>query len=374
MVAPRYLLLSAFISCSTFSTLAIAAPNDVFLQVKPSNVSHPLSIEASFDISNDTVDIFNIRDTEKGLSDNAGDYQGGHLLIDYALHPQWAAQLGYWNRNIEYSQDDNKINSWLAAIQYKPVISPNLIQLKPSDEVAMRFSLWGNQADQLNKTSPTAVNGQRLSNIQVNDLSDIQAQVDLIFSRTLDRQNKLNGFASVGYSKVDVDSLTANLNQGNCNFNIQVESNNQLNGQLIAPCKNGSTQINEAIISYPASDYGLDINKDLSYDAGFFSVGGSWNWRYQKFSSQLGYQFQYLMRQDIDDRVSNYGSSAVKTNHTLGVDLAYQLNPYASVFVAGQAFKNNFIGTIPFLYNSVTASRLERKYGYASFGVRFANF
>lgn len=374
MSAPRLLMLGTLISCSAFSTLSTAAPNDVFLQVKPSDITHPLNVEASFDIVNDTVDVFNIRDTEKGLSENAGDYKGGHFMLSYALHPQWLAQAGYWNRNIEYSQDDNKINSWLAAVQYKPVISPNLIYLKPSDEAAIRFSLWGNRADQLSKTSTTEVNGQRLSDIQVNDLNDIQAQVDLLFSRTLDRQNKLNGFASLGYSKVEVDNLTATLNKGNCNFNIQVASNNQLNGQLVAPCKDGNTQINEAIISYPASDFGLDMSKDLSYDAGFFSLGGSWNWRYQKFSSQLGYQFQYLMRKDIDDRVSNYGSSAIKTNHTLGVDLAYQFNPYASVFVAGQAFKNNFIGTIPFLYNSVTASRLDRKYGYASFGVRFANF
>ena len=374
MSAPRYLLLSALIGCSTFSALAIAAPNDVFLQVKPSDVNHPLSLEASFDVSNDTVDVLNIRDTEKGLSENAGDYKGGHLLIDYALHPQWLAQAGYWNRNIEFGQDENKIDSWLAAVQYTPITRPTLMYLKPSDEVAIRFSLWGNKADQLNKSSPTAVNSQRLSQIQVNDLSDIQAQVDLLFSRTLDRQNKLNGFASLGYSKVEVDSLTATLSKGNCNFDIRVESNNQLKGRLLAPCKDGNTQINEAIISYPASDYGLDISKDLSYDAGFFSAGGSWNWRYQKFSSQLGYQFQYLMRQDIDDRVNNYGNSAIKTNHTLGLDVAYQLNPYASVFVAGQAFKNNFIGTIPFLYNAVTASRLDRKYGYASFGVRFANF
>ncbi len=374
MLIQRAILTSLILMASSLSGWCNAAPNDVFLQVKPSDTAHPLSLEASFDIVNDTVDIFNIRDSEKGLSENAGDYKGGHLLVSYALHPQWLAQAGYWNRNIEYGQDDNQIDSWLAAVQYTPVINSNFIHLRPSDEAAIRFSLWGNRADKLSKTSPTEVNGQRLNNIQVNDLSDIQAQVDLLFSRTLDRQNKLNGFASLGYSKVEVDGLTANLSKGNCNFNIQVESNNQLNGQLVAPCKEGNTQINEANISYPASDFGLDINKDLSYDAGFFSLGGSWNWRYQKFSSQLGYQFQYLMRKDIDDRVSNYGSSAIKTNHTLGLDLAYQVNPYASVFVAGQVFKNNFIGIIPFLYNSVTASRLDRKYGYASFGVRFANF
>ena len=40
-------------------------------------------------------------------------------------------------------------------------------------------------------------------------------------------------------------------------------------------------------------------------------------------------------------------------------------------FVEGYLFKRNFVGNIPFLYNGVTASRLDRKYGYASLGVNF---
>lgn len=354
----------------TFTQAVIAAPNDVFLQPLPANTASPLSIEASFDIVNDTVDIFNIRESEGAVGDNAGDYDGGHLMLSYAFNPQWVGEVAYWNRNIEYGQDSNEIDSWLAAVQNTP-----LLTLKPGDEVAIRLALWGNQADELSKTSTTIVNNQRFSKLKVNDLNDIQAQVDLLFARRLDRQNKLNGFVSLGYSKVDVDSLNANLNiGGNCNFNIQVNSNNQLSGQLIAPCTNNGTTLAEASFTDQAYNYGLDMDKDLSYDAGFFSIGGSWNWSYKKFNSQLGYQFQYLMRQDIDDRVSNYGNSPVKSNHTLGLDLSYKLNNYTSLFVASQLFKNNFVGTIPFLYNSVTASRLDRKYGYASFGVRFANF
>lgn len=371
MFLKRHYLSSLALGCAcSISGFSHAAPNDVFLQPLPANVASPLAVEASFDIVNDTVDIFNIRESEGAVGDNAGDYDGGHLLLSYAFNPQWVGEVAYWNRNIEYGQDSNEIDSWLAAVQYTP-----LLTLKPGDEVAIRLALWGNQADELSKTSTTIVNNQRFSKLKVNDLNDIQAQVDLLFARRLDRQNKLNGFVSLGYSKVDVDSLNANLNiGGNCNFNIQVNSNNQLNGQLIAPCTNNGTTLEEASFTDQASNYGLDMDKDLSYDAGFFSIGGSWNWSYKKFNSLLGYQFQYLMRQDIDDRVSIYGNSAIKSNHTLGLDLSYKLNNYTSLFVASQLFKNNFVGTIPFLYNSVTASRLDRKYGYASFGVRFANF
>lgn len=145
----------------TFTQAIIAAPNDIFLQPLPANTASPLSVEASFDIVNDTVDIFNIRESESAVGDNAGDYNGGHLLVNYAFHPQWIAEAGYWNRNIEYGQDSNEIDSWLAAVQYTP-----LLTLKPGDEVAIRLVLWGNQANELRKTSTTIVNSQRLSNLK----------------------------------------------------------------------------------------------------------------------------------------------------------------------------------------------------------------
>lgn len=367
MRALRFTFMS--IACMLASANALAAPDDVYLSARSIDIQHPLQVETSYDLLNKTVDIFNLRSRQGPVADGAGDYQGGYLKLNYALSPQWLAEAAYWNRNIDYSQDTNQINSWLAAINYNPALS-----LAYGDQLTLRFSVWGNFADKLTKKSATDVNGTTLSNLEVNKLQDLQAQFDVLFSRRLDEQNKLNGFVSAGYSKVDVDHLSAVVKKQGCLFDVDVNSSGQLSGQLTTPCKVNGTTLSQASFTAPASSYGLDMDKDLSYNAGFMSVGASWNWRYEKFSSQLGYQFQYLIRQNVDDRVEQQGHSPIRYNQTLGLELAYQVHPSISLFVRSQAFQNNFVGTIPFLYNSVTASRLDRNYGYASLGIRFANF
>ena len=37
-------------------------------------------------------------------------------------------------------------------------------------------------------------------------------------------------------------------------------------------------------------------------------------------------------------------------------------------------FQRNFVGDIPFLYNGVTASRLDKRYGLASVGITLHSF
>jgi len=78
------------------------------------------------------------------------------------------------------------------------------------------------------------------------------------------------------------------------------------------------------------------------------------------------------MRRQVDERLLSYGVSPLKSNPTLGAELSYQVAKNVEVFVHGQAFQHNFVGTIPFLYNAATAGRLNRRYGYASFGIRFS--
>jgi len=101
---------------------------------------------------------------------------------------------------------------------------------------------------------------------------------------------------------------------------------------------------------------------------------GSWNWRYRQFESQLAYQYQRLWRNDIDDRVSNFGNSPIKDNHTLGAKFSYDFSPHVTGFIEGQVFQRNFVGDIPFLYNGVTASRLDKRYGLASVGITLHSF
>lgn len=345
-----------------YSSLALAAPDDLFLQaqnLKPQQ--EKLTVQASVDVLNDTIDIFNVRDEDKN-SNSTGDYLGGTLETHYSLNPQLSVEGKYWHREIDYAHDTNKIDSWLLGIRYTPDVFSN-----DSDTFSLRASVWGNIADELKKDTPTIINNHRFEQMQVNNAKDLQFQLDGIFSHRLTPTNQLNAFASVGYSKVEVDSLDTQFNYNGCLASVSIQSNNQFIGSLSPLCHSFA-------ISGDASAFGLDINQDLNYKATYASVGGSWNWRYHKFESQLAYQYQYLWRQDIDDRIENFGTSTIKDNHRIGLKLSYDFLPRLSGFIQAQYVEHNFIGTIPFLYNGITISRLDDNYGYASIGLKLHHF
>lgn len=349
---------------------ALAAPNDEFLHTEP-NIDEPnFRSEVGYDLMNDAVDIFNLRTRQGPVSAGTGDYHGGHVMLGYNLSPNWSTEASYWNRNIEYGSTGNEVNSWLVSAYYDPFALP-----MAQDRAVFRFSVWGDQANNLSKNSSTVVNGKTFNQITVQNPSDIQAQLDAIFSSILNERNLLTGFVSAGVSRVDVGNVDASLKRGNCTFNVNINSDNVAAGTLAAPCVvSGGGQLLNASFTENSTAYGIDINKDLNYTASYFELGGSWRWKYQRFTTNLGYQFQYLRRSGVDKRVSSFGGSPVTSNHTLGLDVAYKLTKQLDFFAQAQVFKNNFVGTIPFLYNSITASRLDRSYGYMGVGLRYSGF
>lgn len=178
---------------------------------------------------------------------------------------------------------------------------------------------------------------------------------------------QLNSFSLKG--DIDIQATLAG-----CLMDISVNGNNQYSGHLAAPCSNENITVNDLYKEGNANEFDFDIEKDLSYDAYYANLGGSWNWRYRQFESQLAYQYQRLWRNDIDDRVSNFGNSPIKDNHTLGAKISYDFSPHVTGFIEGQVFQRNFVGDIPFLYNGVTASRLDKRYGLASVGITLHSF
>lgn len=349
---------------------ARAASEDEFLLAEPTTgESDRFRVEASYDAVNSTLDVFNLRTRQGPLPDGAGDYQGGRVMVGYKFSPYWSGAATYWRRNITYGQDTNGIDSWQVALHFDPLAEPGA-----RDRLLFRFSLWGDTAGALSKNSPTTVKGTTFNQLTVNNPNDIQAQADMMFSGQLNDYNTLTGFVGAGISRVTVGSINAQLRRGNCNFNVSINSDNMANGALAAPCSVGGVTLQQASFSTDASQFGINVGQDLNYTAGFFSLGGSWRWRYKDFGAHLGYQFQYLLRSDIDSRMSSYGASPIKSNHSLGLELSYKVVKNVELFVRGQAFLYNFVGTIPMLYNAATAGRLDRYYGYASFGVRFSGF
>ena len=347
------------------STALQAAPNDLFLQAKDylSKHNNALHITASVDAVNDTLDLFDIRESEGVTDKSAGDYQGFHIAAQYDLNPQWSIEGSLWQRELEYSKDTNKIQSGLLAISYAPDL-----HLTSNSALKLRASIWGNTADQLDKTTATRVNTYNFEQVKVNDPEDIQLQFDGIFSHKIDHMNQINIFAQVGYSEVSVGRLDLQTRYSGCPLYVNIDQNNQYKAQSLSTCPTTYS------FSGDATDFGLQVQKDLNYTSYYAGFGGSWNLRYRKFESQLAYSYQRLWRQDIDDRITNFGNKAIKDNHSLGAKFSYDIHPKITPFFKAELYQNNFVGQIPFLYNGITASRLNKRYGLASFGVAIRHF
>lgn len=354
-----------------FISSAYATPNDLFSSAKnlQNTQTHTLETKFSLDMVNDTIDVFNIKEKE-GITDNSiGDYEGLSINTKYQINTNWDIEAGFWHRNIEYGANQNKIQSASLSLLYTPTLN-----LNAHDALTFRTSLWGNKADTLEKRSPTQVNQYTFENVNVINPYDFQFQIDSIFSKKIDRWNQINTFASLGYSQVVVDQINVQAKQAGCLMNVQINNNNQYDANLNEACSVNGLVVEELTTSGNANEFGLDMDKDLNYESYYANLGGSWTYQYKKFESQLAYQYQRLWRKDIDNRVANFGNNPIKDNHTYGAKFSYHFHPKASVFLQGEMYKNNFVGKIPFLYNGVTASRLDKKYGLASLGLTFKAF
>jgi len=349
---------------------ASAAPDDVFMQAEPATGEFTsVRVEASYDMVNNTVDVFNLRQSQGRVPDNAGDYRGGKLMLGYKFSPHWSGSATYWRRGIDYGPDTNDIDSWMVALHYDPLAEPGA-----RDRIMMRLSLWGDHSGSLSRSSPLTVRNTTFNSITVKDANDIQGQADVIFSGELTERNQLTGFIGLGVSRVSIGGINTRLQRGNCNFNVAIGSDNIANGALAAPCRVGNVNLQSASFAVDAGQFGLNVNDDFTYTAGYLNLGGSWRWKYENFAARLGYQFQYLLRSNVDSHARNYGNSPIRSNHTLGLELSYAVVKNVEVFLRGQASLHNFVGTIPFLYNAATAGKMDRYYGYGSIGIRFSGF
>ncbi|KAF3996618.1 hypothetical protein [Glaciimonas immobilis] len=339
----------------------VAAPMDAFLSANQSSTPGEVQVEAAYDLVNSTIDVFNFRNSSSGYSGtNVGDYHGGHLRAGVAITPRLWIDGAFWRRNIQYSGDIQKINTWQLAGQYKVFDG---IGYEPS--IALRAGAWGNYADQLTKTSPTTLSGATLSSLTVSKPKDVQYQLDLIGTSKVFEHTELTLFGGVGASRVTINSVNGTANFAGCNYNIAFGETETV-GTLAQMC-NASIVIDRFALSNAATGY--YVNKETQYNATFYHAGANVKWHSDNWQLRAGYQYQYINRDYVDDVVKSRGGKIYQSNHILMADVIYKLFANTSIFVRGQYMTNQFTGEIPFAYNTLTASKFNNRYGIVSTGL-----
>lgn len=356
----QYLSLFFLPVCTCF-----AASDNHFSQAihTSENKDSKLEVSLSFDQANDSIDIFDIKKNDGGY------YSGGNIAAKYTLNDHWKLEAAYAYRKMDYAKAINTIHSPMIGIQYFPDLG-----LSDSTSVMFEFSIWGNLADQYQKNTSTKVNKYRFNEINVIDPYDWQLQLDSVLSHQLTKRSQINSFFNIGYSQVKINHIEAKAKIDGCLLDINIQSNNTYTGKLIEPCIQDNSTVNRLNVKGSTDEFGLDFQKDLNYDAIFTGIGGSWNWRYKNLESQLGYEFQRVWRNDVDDRTRNFSNFPVKENHTIGAKLSYDFTPKIATFISTGIYQHNYIAKIPLFYNSVTSSRFDKRYGFASIGLTFRAF
>lgn len=337
-----------------------AAPLDALLAADEYHHAGEFRAEAGFDAMNSTLDVLHIRANDPLYAGtNVGDYSGLHLRLGYALTDRLSLEGGAWQRKISYRSDNESLGSWQVAGQYRVSGSEN-----SKTHLALHLSAWGNQAATLTKSTPTLVGGRNVNSATINSPSDSQVQVDAIGTWRLTRRTSLSAFAGMGRSTVSTGDMSANYTSSNgCNYNLAFTATGT-SGALSAPCipAGGGAVID----SFSTSQ---SVLQEFSYHATYYQLGGMWQWQNQNWSVRGGYQFQRLQRANVDALIVSGGGVSYQTNHILVADVMRKVSRHAAVFARGQVMSNQFVGEIPFAYNSVTASKFASRYGFATFGV-----
>ena len=137
----------------TLATSAIAAPNDALLEADPQARYGQGMVALAVDHMNKSLDVFKLRDPSLVLAgENSGDYRGGTLRAGMSPRPGWWVDGALQRRQITYGDDQPQINSWRLGAQWQ------FLQAQGSNPAAaVRLSAWGNQSQQVVKSSPTAL-------------------------------------------------------------------------------------------------------------------------------------------------------------------------------------------------------------------------
>jgi hypothetical protein len=356
--------LGACIALASLSCAVSAAPLDAQLSTEPAHVGardSSVELELGYVVANDRVDFLRLR--PDSASTSTGDYYGRSLRAGWAVTPRLHVDGGLTRRKLVFKSFDADVTTWQLAAQYLVLgADPGPYENFRQPQLALRASAWGDSASSFDRELNAKIGSTTFRSFHADTPRDTQLQFDVIGGWPLSANLHVNGLAGIGYSKVDVDRVTATTFSGGCTNDVEFTDTH-----VVAVCRtNGNT------VRTPNSVVGVDINKEARYHALTYQLGVNATWRSGDWLFRGGLLHMTHRRSDVEDVVRARGGSPVRSNQVLVLEAGYKPTNNSLVFLRGQMMTHQFLGELPMTYNSVSSAQFDNRYGFVTLGLALA--
>jgi len=348
----KQLLIALLFSISLYAETIIYTKNNIHAFL-PKNGE--ISFKLAYQAMNDTLDIFNVKESEfSGNSqniDSLGAMQGFDIGIGYSFYDDFYLNANINQQHLQYSSSTLVNTNVDLYIRYNIYSSTDLA-----------FAIDGGYV--LNHAKDLYIKDINTINSNIKKIApdkDIKISADgttLNYTGsngTLTIPLTLEPYASIEDTKDDAfyfrllssyktKSFLFDVFAGYKQINIQytVDTSLTYEPELEEEFKNNSPRIS---------------NKRV--DATLF-MGASLRYQIDSLYTTFGYRYNNILRID--------GLEEIQENHIIDLDFLYSITPNIGAYLGFHAMSNQFNGEINYLYTQYSKTSFDHPYGYISIG------
>ncbi len=324
-----------------------------------------LEISYEHKAMNDTLDIFNVKDSEFGSSSTVqtnglGDYSANSLTLNYSPISESLLNLTLSSQTIGYGSSTLDVLSYGGYGRY-------LFHPSSWATIGIDVGFRGNKGKKISISSASDIQyyiNKLGKNIQASETSE-----HLWLTKKYDNISLSAGFPKSANPEISIDNMSDQTFYGRSSIAIPFET--------VTPSlyiELGRTAISTT----------MDTNMDDIAGSSFKSLFDSYaNFpinldRTEKYASigfdlaintlfdttlTTNYEYKKIFR---DDELSY-----INANHTLKMLLSYAITPEVEIHVGGTYMYRQFNGAIPFLYNKYSQTSFDHPFGWLNIGISY---
>lgn len=322
--------------------------------------SNKVQLSIAFQKINETIDIFNIKESELGSKkenfDSLGDMEGLDINLGYAFDDKWYINLNFNEKHLQYSETE-------------------LINQKI--DLYLRYQVYQDRNKAFSIDGGFITN--RVKDTYLRDLKNIEKGLNKALPHRDFSLSQREGVYHLSYR--DKNGVTRSVKLKNKPYIGMVDTKDEsFYARAIASVQHkdwlfdtyigyARTKIVKNTESSIFNEDNPDVIKELEgsnfsqnrVDATYFTGFGITYALNSDWYAAFNYEYKYILRiKCLED---------INTNHIFNLNLIYTLNPDISLYIGSQLMTNQFNGDIPYLFGEYTDKSFNHKYGFANIGM-----